>query len=79
MARFAGLPIIPHGQTHYAIFDRATQRLVDGVYAFRAQALDVAAWLETEGEPVPGMTPNADALGLLFPKQRPQAAPTERR
>jgi hypothetical protein len=75
MARFAVLSLERTWTARYVIYDRATQRIVDGVYSFRLQALDVAAWLEMEGEPVPGMTPNADALGLLFPKQRPQAAP----
>ena len=79
MPRFAVLALERTWTARYVIYDRATQRIVDGVYASRVQALDVAAWLETEGEPVPDMTPNAEALGLLFPTQRRKAVPHERR
>ena len=72
MPRFAVLPIIPYGRTTYVIYDRATQRIVDGVYAIRAQALDVAACFETVGAPVSDMTPTAEGLGLLFPETRLQ-------
>jgi hypothetical protein len=57
----------------YAIYDRLLGRVVDGMYAFLEDALQVARHY-TQQDGCPGdRTPNAAALGLLFgpePRER---------
>jgi hypothetical protein len=57
------------GQPHsgYVIFDRATSRIVDGVYFRKELALEVAACNIIRNAPPQDMTPTAGALGLEFP------------
>lgn len=78
LTRFAVLPLkqTVNAAARYVIYDLTTQRIVDGVYRWRALALDTAARLESAGEPVPDMTPNAEVLGLLFPTTRLQTPHT---
>ena len=60
--RYALLPL-QHG---WVIYDCSTHRIVDGVYTELRMALDVV-YGNNNGVPVPtNMTPNAEALGLIF-------------
>src|SRR5262249_39335864 len=71
MPRFAVLPLAPDGRSRgYVVYDRQTQRITNGVYVVLAHALANAASAELYGSDVPNMTPDAEALGLLFPPPR---------
>jgi hypothetical protein len=74
LPRFAVLPLAPDGRNPcYVIYDRLTQRITNGVYFVLDLALANAANAEERGADVADMTPNAEALGLLFPQQRSKA------
>jgi hypothetical protein len=65
--RFAVLPVRhPRGYAIYAIYDRVLSRVVDGMYAEAAMALEVARHYERQGQCPGDRAPNAAALGLLF-------------
>jgi hypothetical protein len=71
LSRFGVLTIVPaDGRQRYVIVDQQTGRIVDGVYARMAEALEVATLCQSQGSAPEDMTPTADALGLRFP--RPQ-------
>jgi hypothetical protein len=66
--RFGVLPLAPGDWCQrYVIFDSWTCRITDGVYFARDLALEVAAFHEERGAPAEHGTPDAGALGLLFP------------
>jgi len=73
--RFAVLTIVPaDGRQRYVVFDQETGCIVDGVYARLSDALEVAMGCNSRGEAPTDMTPNADALGLRFPRRPPRLA-----
>jgi hypothetical protein len=71
VSRFGVLTIVPtDGRQRYVIVDQQTGCIVDGVYVRVAEALDVATLCNSRGDAPDDMTPNADALGLRFPKHQ---------
>jgi len=73
--RFGVLTIVPaDGRQRYVVFDQQTGCIVDGVYARMPDALAVAMRCNSRGDAPAHMTPNAEALGLRFPRRPPRQA-----
>lgn len=65
--RYAVLPLANGGGV---VYDRLTQRIVDGVYYMNTEEVMAQAYYYELGLGREDMSPNAAALGLVFPSEK---------